>query len=167
MYSTNSGFAVTTDGNLLSSSRSFQVLDVDNDFAGMDTYYCISNATNEIGNFTAEELKDSMEKYADTDENGKLKVPGNGYPYQTLLITTLSPDGNYLLVYGQCVTEQNTYNKLYLIRLQDLAIREIKGLDADSIINDTAELRFSVGIVWNTDDLIINTKDGIKTYRFE
>ena len=53
------------------------------------------------------------------------------------------------------------------MRLDDLAVRKVGGLDAGKILVGPLAGPYQINIEWNTEDLIIGTDDGIRTYRFE
>ena len=55
---------------------------------------------------------------------------------------------------------------LFLIRLEDMQIRKVSGLDAETIMVGAMGSKYAINIEWNTDELIIGTQDGIKTYEF-
>ena len=85
---------------------------------------------------------------------------------QTILNAVFSPDGNYLLLntVGNSIAAQN--RNLFLIRLEDMAMLEVSGLNAEDIQVGNLGLNYAINIEWNTDELIIGTSDGIKTFEF-
>ncbi len=93
--------------------------------------------------------------------------PNPYYPYQTIQNMVLSPDGHYVLVFTSAQSIDSESRNLYLIRLDDLAIREISGLDANEILFGPLTKHYPIVIEWNAEDLIIGTNDGIKTFRFD
>ena len=55
---------------------------------------------------------------------------------------------------------------LFLVRLEDMAIQKVSGLDAEKIMVSSLGMNYPMNIEWNTDELIIGTDDGIKTFEF-
>ena len=162
-YSTNTGYVVTLDANLIRQSYSFQILNADNKYSGIDRYYCIHDDTNETISFTDEEFQTMLDGYI-TEKSDMLGIE---FPYQAIKFAKLSPDGNYMLLYTNCMSEKGIYNGFYMVRLSDFTLREIKGLSADAISPGNSVFALRQTVIWNTEDLIIRTKDGIKTYRFQ
>lgn len=91
-------------------------------------------------------------------------------PFQVILTATLSPDGYYVLLntidHG---SRDNpvTNRHLYLVRLDDLVIKEVRGIDPASIQVGALGANYKPVIEWNTDTLIIGTTDGIQAYTFK
>ena len=55
---------------------------------------------------------------------------------------------------------------MYLIRLENLAMREVEGLKTSDIDWDDLNADYRHVIEWNSDRLIIGTADGIRVFRF-
>ena len=62
-------------------------------------------------------------------------------------------------------TEERSRN-LFLIRLEDMTLQKVSGLDAEKIRVGSLGLDYPMNIEWNTDELIIGTDDGVKTFEF-
>ena len=86
------------------------------------------------------------------------------YPYQTLLNAVFSPDGNYLLLHTSSTSKEARSRNLFLVRMADMEIRKVSGLDAEEIMVGAMGFSYAINIEWNTDELIIGTKDGIRTF---
>ena len=59
-----------------------------------------------------------------------------------------------------------TYH-LNILCLDDLTIKEVTGIDPSDILFGTLGANYAPVIEWNTDTLIIGTKDGIQAYQFQ
>ena len=75
----------------------------------------------------------------------------------------LSPDGEYALMLARFQSEY----RLYMLRLEDMALREVTGIDANNIVPESALSSYLPTIEWNGDTLIISTFDGPITCAFE
>lgn len=172
LYSARSGYAlVPGECNLLSGvNYAFQCVRPDEDFAGLNRYCSISKADGQILAMTADEISAQVDTWAN-----RLKDSGKSVsdiypeiPFQTIAKMAMSPDGRYALLltinYG---TPENptTSRHLYLVRLDDLAVREVAGIDPKSIPL-SALANYKPMIEWNTDTLLIGTSDGVQAYRF-
>ncbi len=101
-------------------------------------------------------------------DKGDATVPSPSilYPYQTIINAVFSPGGNYLLLHTLSTSKEGRSRNLFLVRLEDMQIRKVSGLDAEEIMVGALGLNYAINIEWNTDELIIGTKDGIKTFEF-
>ena len=79
----------------------------------------------------------------------------------------LSPDGNYLLLNTISESLHEKARHLFLVRLDDFAMREVNGINPDEILVGSLGMKYAINIEWNCDTLIIGTKEGIKTYQFK
>lgn len=170
LYSANSGYAVLTGKTSAGYTYAFQLIKPDEDLNGFDQYLSIAKDTNEIITATAEEyyytIAESMKPLAE-NEQYKMDDPNPYYPYQTIQNMVLSPDGHYVLVFTSAQSIDSESRNLYLIRLDDLAVREISGLDANEILFGPMTKHYPIVIEWNAEDLIIGTNDGVRTFRFD
>ena len=168
-YSANSGYAVLAGGMGSGFSSAFQVLEPDGDLSGFNQYLSLEKATDRIVAMTAEEyenaIREDMERMA--GQGNQQYAPGPDYPYRTILNVILSPDGHYALLNTSGTSREGHSRDLFLVRLDDLAVRKVGGLDAGKILVGPLAGPYQINIEWNTEDLIIGTDDGIRTYRFE
>ncbi len=165
-YSANSGYVCLHEGLGGSGYQTaFQIIAPENNFEGFERFLCITKDTNDVVSLTPEEYQAAI----DEDLNGKEAgvSPSLLFPYQTIINTILSPDGNYLLIHANNMGKEGFIRSLFLVRIEDLTIKEIKGLNAEDILVGSMGLKYAINIEWNTDELIIGTKDGIKTFAFD
>ncbi len=140
-----------------------------------DRFLCITQDTHEIVNLSADEMEAAFAAAMREAKNpwGKtVRVfDSRLLPYEKIDKAVFSPDGNYLLIktFGSGKPGEEGYrsSRLFLVRLSDYTLREVQGVDADSICYSTL---FPMRIEWNTEELILCTTDGtelsIKTYTF-
>ncbi|MBQ6595527.1 MAG: hypothetical protein IJH78_07730 [Clostridia bacterium] len=165
LYSAASGYAVIPGVNtLLTGHYAFQCVRPDDGFAGMGRYLTVARGD---GRIEARTAYDIWNMFAKAEESGVSLY--EAYPIQAMLTVRLSPDGRYLLAHTleKGEEQQKTFH-LYLIRLDDLAVREAGGIDpGDILYGDPAQGRgFRQSIEWNCDTLLICTSEGIRAYRF-
>ena len=94
-------------------------------------------------------------------------------PFQKILAMTLSPDGHYALILASRPNtdepnpdDTNRYIwKMYLLHLDDLTLKEVKGIDPDII--SLTDYAYRPVMEWNSDTLIINTKNGTQAWQFQ
>lgn len=167
MYSSNAGLACLL-GNIPSygAAAAFQMINPANNFEGIDKFWCIKKDTNEIVVLSPEEYQASIMDDAKEKEDATAFSLSVLYPYQTLINAAFSPDGNYLLLHTSSTSVEGRSRNLFLIRLEDMQIRKVSGLDAETIMVGAMGSKYAINIEWNTDELIIGTQDGIKTYEF-
>ena len=166
IYSSNAGLVCLHENSGAGFETVFQLVDPANNFEGIDKFWCIKKDTNEIAALTAEEYQASFNTDSiRRDEKGNVVL--THYPYQTILNTVFSPDGNYLLLNTMSSSEEASTRNLFLVRLEDMEILPVTGLNADDILVGNLGLEYAINIEWNTDELIIGTTDGIKTFTFE
>ena len=163
-YSPNSGLVCLLE-NTGSISVSFQLINPNTGFGGTDQFWCIKKDTNEIVSLSPEEYQASID--TDIKNVGKaINGPSPSYPYQTILHAVFSPDGNYLFLHTLDSSATRRSRNLFLIRLEDMTLQKVSGLDAEKILIAAFGLDYPMNIEWNTDELIIGTDDGVKTFEF-
>lgn len=169
-YSAQSGYAVTLDSTLLSVPYSFRVYRPGENFAGFDRCFCLSEEKDEVVSMTGAEFEATVKTAQEHDPEAEPKSRSlifGSLPCRGIEHAALSPDGNYLLAVTSITREPTDIasRELCLIRLSDLAVRRVDGLEARSVSIGYFDYRKC--IEWNTDTLVIATEDGIKTYQFE
>jgi len=165
MYSANSGYAfVPGKPRSTDFGYAFQCIRPDDDFAGLNQYCAVSKESNQIQVCSADEIKALFGNRTDAATDAYLDMP-----FQRILTSVLSPDGHYVLLITENSGSRDNPEKsrhLYLVRLADLAIREIEGMEPYAIQVDISK-NYPPVIEWNTDTLIIGTDDGIQAYEFK
>ena len=154
LYSANSGYAVsrmesagfTTDGRNIF----FQCFRPEQDFEGYRSLFAIPTDGGEIVKI----VNTDMETIAEKDRI---------FSYYAINYIRQSPDGYYALVVGGNAMDDS--KKLLLINLETMSYEEVGGLDAASI-NFLPTVRCPV-IEWNSENLLIHTRDGLKTFIIE
>lgn len=156
----------------------FQSVMLDEDCSGINRYYAISKNENMVLSYSLEEINalfDPVKEYRGDmpvdNQKDRINISLE-IPFHEILQSIMSPDGHYvLLLTNNCGSRDNEieFSKrrhLYLLRLDDLSIREVHGVNA-------GDIAFGVlwggmrSIEWNTDTLIINTaSDGMRAYQF-
>lgn len=166
LSSENSGYAVLFGKNAVTDAYySFQMVLPDEALQGINQYYALSKDNHEVLSFSAGDITSLFDPLltgrSDTSE------PLLDLPFQTILASALSPDGHYLMVLGMS-GGMSTSGAVHLdlIRLDDLSVREVTGLDPRDIQFGTGS-NYAPVIEWNTDTLIIGTADGTRAYRFQ
>ena len=173
-------------------SIAFQAILPEEDYRGIEQYICIETDTNEAMLLSAEEYLELMvqlpsdrpaaaveeaaeeddedaeeaveEDSEGTEEEDSETSPILDFPCQVILNSVLSPDGQYLLLYTKNHIAYPMNHKLLLVRLSDLTVRQIQGIDAEEI---GAALGNELYMEWNTDQLIIRMQDGVHSYQFK
>ena len=74
-----------------------------------------------------------------------------------------SPDGQYALL----LVSHNAAYSLLMLRLSDMALRTVEGIDASEILFDNQANEYPAVIDWNADTLTILTHSGLQLYRFD
>ena len=167
MYSANAGLAcllgdIAAGGGL---PVAFQLVSPAMNFEGIGQYWCIRKDTNEVAAISPEEYLESIA--ADEQNRGKESFGLSPvYPYQNILNAVFSPDGNYLLLNTISNSLNGRSRNLFLLRLEDMALRQVSGLDAGKILVSALGRDYPMNIEWNTDELIIGTDEGIRTFEF-
>ena len=144
-YSDNSGYAALIGSlqGINSGSYAFQVFSPGNNFEGFDRYLCISTSSDEVTALTAEEYRALADQYS---------KDMTSFPYRYIFNTAMSPDGNYLLVNANGLPDFT----LFMIRLEDLAIRRVEIPEEENFLRRLAmTAERSAGIEWNTENLLI------------
>lgn len=141
-----------------------QLINPTNDFEGIDKFWCIKKDSNELICLSPEEYQSSIDSdIQDKEQSANLSLL---YPYQSILHAVFSPDGNYLLLNTSSTSVEGRSRNLFLVRLEDMTIKPITGLNAEDINVGAMGANYAINIEWNTNELIIGTKDGIKTFTF-
>jgi len=161
-YSPNAGLACLVE-NTGNSSFAFQLVNPNARFEGIDQFRCIRKDTDELVAVSPEEFRASVDEDPKDNKGSGLSLL---YPYQTILNAVFSPDGRYLLLNTSGDTANGRSRNLFLVRLEDMSIRKVSGLDAEKIMVANPGRNYPISIEWNTDELIIGTDDGIRTYEF-
>ncbi len=156
IYSPNAGLVCLLERTGSDSSVTFQLISPNQGFEGIDRFWCVRKGTDELVALSPEEFRASF----DTDVKSPL------YPYQTLLNTVFSPDGNYILLHTVNNAVNGRSRNLFLVRLEDMSLLKVSGLEAEKILVGPLGMNYPMNIEWNTDELIIGTDDGIKTFVF-
>ena len=147
------------------SAVAFQLVSPEKDFDGIDTIWCIGKDTNDLIALSPDAYRESLT--ADV-QNRKEDASGLSplYPYQTILNAVFSPDGRYLLLHTVSNSPEGRSRNLFLVRLEDRTLRKVSGLDPEKIMVGSPGMNYPMNIEWNTEELIIGTDDGIKTFAF-
>lgn len=152
------------------SYYSFQLFKPDEDVMRSNQYYALSKSGDKILTYTANEIISLFDDFnADASDAEKVKYK-LGLPFQIILASTISPDGHYVMLlssdYGTEDNPTSTYH-LNIVSLDDLTVKEVTGIDPSDILFGTLGAKYAPVIEWNTDTLIIGTKDGILAYQFQ
>ena len=172
VQSADSGYAFLSGriASLDGSYYAFQRVRPDDGFAGLNQYYVISKESDQIQAYSAGEIYTLFGNRTDGANREGASTFNLDMPLQTILTSTLSPDGHYVLmntIHHGSRDNPVTSRHLYLVRLDDLAIREVKGIDPSDIQVGTLGANYRPVIEWNTDTLIIGTTNGIQAYAFK
>ena len=167
IYSKHSGYGITIGSSPVLyglSSLGLRIFRPDEDFTNFDRIIAVPNDSNQVLIFTEDEWKDTIQNAS------KFHLP-----FQEIDRCRLSPDGYYalLLTYEESHEQGNWIyqHHLYLLRLEDLELREVGGIDPNTIdifegVHDRST-HYHPHIEWNCDTLFIVTEDGIEAYTFE
>lgn len=164
-YSSNSGYVCLLNKMPTGATITFQIVLPEQGFKGADRYLCLTKDTNEIVSLSAQEYQMAIDEDTNGTNVAELRITPK-CPYQTVLNAVLSPDGNYVLLSTYYITmEGEQIRNLYLVRLNDMTVQKVRGIDAESI-QVRSQASYPICIEWNTDELIVGTRDGVKTYEF-
>ncbi len=131
------------------------------DFRGTDRFIVIDAATDTLKSLTSGEIAAVTGQSLPRDT-----VPL--IPWHLINAAVLSPDGEYLLLLTHdpaVPADPRAEDHLYLLRLEDPALREVRGIDPAQIPYGGANA-FRQIIEWNCDTLLILTQDGLKACSF-
>ena len=163
-HSINSGYAVVSESLGLGFQFAFNCIRPEDENAGLNQYYVITKR-NQIQEYSAGKMRTLLKKYPETTTAFSINSFFSNESFQAIVDSVLSPDGHYVLLltlnYGTTGDAKRSRH-LFLVRLDDLEIKEVKGIDPLNI-EDT---NYKPIIEWNTDKLIIGTTDGIQIYEF-
>ena len=147
---------------------------LDADLTGIGDYIAISNLDDKPVVISAAEYLSELDKvkYGTADDTPPITGGKRYRPYHIISAMWLSPDGQYLLMHTSasenCDAAKPLLRRMYLLRIEDLTLREVRGLDmSDQTLMGAASVYYRPIIEWNCDTLIIRTRDGINTYRFK
>jgi hypothetical protein len=156
-------------GKIMDSSgaaTAFQLINPENNFEGIDQFWCIRKDTNELLSLSPEAYQETIAADPRREDEGELSHLSHFYPYQTIYSATFSPDGRYLLVHTLSNSTVGDSRNLFLIRLEDMTLRKVSGLAAEKIPLSLSAGKYPMNFEWNTDELIIGTDEGIRTFAF-
>ena len=123
-----------------------------------DIVWAINGDAREAFALRIQDLNDYLRQEDSPHEAGSLA---------SVYVAQLSPDGKYaLLLVLQDDLKHRQYS-LLMLRLSDMTLREVQGIDASTVLYGDASFDFKPLIEWNADRLSILTKDGLGVYRFE
>lgn len=166
-YSANSGYAVV-DG--LSSDQvfsAFKCFDPDQGFQGIEKYYAVSKENNQIVTLSADEIRALVDENANASGMAGAPSLTRSSPFHQIITLRMSPDGHYALlltVHTGTPDDRHYTRHLYLVRLDDMAMREVSGVDPSDIRTDGD---YPPVIEWNTDTILICTSSGVEAYQFQ
>lgn len=144
-YSLNSERALVLGYDGSGNQRIFMSLDFAAEVSGLDCYWAIDADSHRAVSLSAQESPQEV-------------------PYLTIAWACLSPDGHYALILAR--NDETQEANLFMLRLEDMELRAVKGLSAADIAVGVSA-RYRPVIEWNGDILIIGTKEGPQTYRFQ
>lgn len=133
------------------------------DYAGLNQVVCFTGG--KAVTLSPEEYQAQVEAAGRALPEGEQGRFGASFGYDAILQATLSPDGRYVLLLTE--NQADSSRGLYLLRLEDLAMREIGGIAPETIQVGAFGRDYPIQIEWNTDTLIIGTEDGVQTYQFQ
>lgn len=167
-YSPNAERACLLGNNTANggAATAFQLINPENNFEGIDQFWCIRKDTNELLSLSPKEYQEALAADEQNKEEGNLTGLSLLYPYQTILKAIFSPDGRYLLVHTLSNSTVGDSRNLFLIRLEDMTLRKVSGLAAEKIPLSLSAGKYPMNFEWNTDELIIGTDEGIRTFTF-
>ena len=161
--SVDSGYALVV-GRVMAIPYAFQCISPDEDAKGINEYMVITNEDDQLTKKSAAQIRAELESQAADSGNTPYEAVSQRI-YHILETVRLSPDGHYALLLTLDSVDQARH--LYLVRLDDMTMKEISGLDPQMIKTGVMSVNYMPVIEWNSDTLIINTQEGVGTYRFE
>lgn len=169
LYSANSGYAVVNGHSADLSVYAFQCFDPDRGFQDGEKYYAVSKENDQIVTLSADEIRALVDANENASKLDGVRVLPFSSPYHQIHTLRMSPDGRYALlltVHPGTADDRHTTRHLYLVRLEDMAMREVSGVDpSDILLGGVAD--YPPVIEWNTDTILICTSSGIEAYRFQ
>ena len=154
-----------------STSFAFQHAQLDESFFVLDQYAAITKADNQLKILKAEEIANLVEETSAIADDANNVDWWLNCPYQLILSSHLSPDGHYLLLLTDeliASNEATTRNKhLFLVRLEDLTLVEVLGVDPNTILSSATDIAFPPIIEWNSDILLVGTTSGVQAFSIQ
>ena len=175
-YSLNSGYAAITGRSMRMSDLNqnafgLQIFRPEEAYEGLDRYIFIGKEDGQAVIFTPEEysslqkaLSEALTEAKESEDEGAVSQWYQELPYQFIMNSVLSPDGQYLLLVTKSIEIDSPAFHLLLLRLEDLSVREVSGVDPVTL--ESQEIEFLKYMEWNTDQLVFRTMDGFRTFRF-
>lgn len=148
-YSAASGYALVTGRTMMNDGYCLHLFRPEEDMAGQEKFVVIPAGTGEAKVITAAQLEEDV--YA---------TGGASLPYEIIYYARFSPDGNYVLLN----TVRGADRHLYMLRVSDLALREVRGVDAAGIQMGSFNTDYPQGIEWNGDTIFISMRDGVQAF---
>ena len=162
LYSQNSGIAFAAGAIRTFKAREMFVTFIpDAEYRGLNVYHAINKEDNKIVDISQEEYISANRGAVDV---GSSEINPTKIPFEIITKALLSPDGYYAMLLTR---EDTNAAHLYLVELETLELREVKGLDATKISIDTIAGKYKPIIEWNYDTLIIYYGEEILTYQFD
>ncbi len=156
VYSRHSDYAFMAGKFASSFDLAFMAFKPGEDYSGFNKYHAISKESQTVVDVNADTLQSYIQEGTTTDFST--------VPYEAIYKYVLSPDGNYALILTK---NPNGSDHLYMVRLETLELKEVRGLDPSSIQVEESGSDYQTIIEWNTGILIINTTEGVKAYEFD
>lgn len=171
LSSLNSGYVLAL-GRVNGSYYAFQCFKPDEEFSGLNQYVVVMKESDEVKILNSVELNSIFEDMtrkaaAATDEQVTVDALS---PFHAILSMKISPDGYYALLLTAetgIAEESMAIRRLYLVRLSDMTMKEVKGVDPQSILVGSLGANFKPIMEWSTDRILINTTEGIHSYKFQ
>jgi len=168
LSSFNSGYVIAL-GRVNGITYAFQCFEPDEAFSGLNKYAVVMKESNELKILNSAELNNIFEDIT-KEATVKQATLDTLLPFHALLSMEISPDGHYaLLLTAEFGTAEEAIatRHLYLVRLSDLAMKEVSGVDPHSILVGSLGANFKPIMEWSTGAILINTTEGIHSYKFQ
>lgn len=162
-YSAASGYALATGRTMMGDGYCLHLFRPDEDMAGQEKFVVIPAGTGEAKVITAAQLEEDAYQ---ANESARAVSASYGIqvsptlPYEIIYYARFSPDGNYVLLH----TVSNRVFHLYMLRVSDLALREVQGVDAADVQTGSFNTDYPQGIEWNGDTIFISMRDGVQAF---
>lgn len=169
--SRNSGYILAL-GRVNGIHYAFQCIKPDEAFSGLNQYIVVMKESDELKILNSAELnnvfEDMAQKAAVTTE--KQATADMILPFHAILSMKISPDGYYalLLTAEAGITAEATATRhLYLVRLSDMTMKKVSGVDPHSILAGSLGANYKPIMEWSADTILINTTEGIHSYKLQ
>ncbi len=156
VYSRHSDYAFMVGKFAGTWDMAFMAFKPGEDFSGFNKYHAISKESQTVVDVNEETLQSYIQEGTATDFSA--------VPYEAIFEYELSPDGNYALILTKDISRND---HLYMLRLATFELKEVKGIDPSTIEVAAFAKKYQPIIEWNTETLIIITREGIETYEFD